>query len=274
MKRLMYRLSVIFMVGMASFLVSCKEELTVFEGPYHVRFTTTSASIDENVAAGRQIGLHFAGAEPDEAINVTLSVTGGVEGADFVFVSGGTSLTIPAGEFFTSLTVAAVDNDENDGDKVLTFTIESVSGGYDAGLGLVGKKFTLTIVDDDCATPSLEGTYSVVNRDASPAACGNPANDGVLTYEATITLVSEVDGVRTYAISDVTGGMYPLCYGDGENPGQFTSERFAITMVSQPDVVYGNDEFNGTGVMDCDGNFTLTWSNGFGDRATSYYTKK
>lgn len=274
MKKLVYRLSAILMVGLVAFMVSCKEELVVFEGPYHVRFTTESSTVNENEAEGREIKLHLAGTEPDEAVNITLSVTGGVEGVDYVFVSGGTSLSIPAGDFFTSLKVAAVDNDVKDGDKVLTFTIESVSGGYEAGLGLVGKKFTLTIVDNDCDVPNLEGKYLVVNRDAAPAACGNPANDGVLTYEATITLISEVGDVRTYAVTDVTGGLYALCYGDGENPGQFTADRFNITMVSQPDVVYGDDEFNGTGVISCSGNFTLTWANGYGDKATSHYTKK
>lgn len=274
MKKIISRITSIAILFFATFMVACEEELTVFEGPYHVRFTTTASTLDENKAAGGIIKLHFAGAKPTSAIDITLTVEGGQEGVDFVFLTGGTSLTIPANDFFTSFSVAAVDNNENDGNKTITFTIASVSGGFEAGLGLVGEKYVLTIKDDDCPTPSLEGTYLVYNRDASPAACGNPANDAALTYEATITLVGQVDDVFTYEISDVTGGLYALCYGDGENPGQITTKRFAITLDSQPDVVYGGDEFNGTGLMDCAGNFTLTWSNGFGDKATSYYTKK
>jgi hypothetical protein len=274
MKNILYRISSIAILVLATIVVGCDEELTVFEGPYHVRFDATSATIDENNAAGGTIQIHFAGTKPTSAIDVTLKVEGAVEGVDFQFISGGTSLTIPAGDFFTSFKVAGIDNDENDGNKTVKFTIESVSGGFDAGLGLVGKVFTLTIKDDDCPTPSLEGTYLVYNRDASPSACGNPANDGDLTYEATITLISDVNNLRTYEISDITGGLYALCYGDGENPGQITTQRFAITLTSQPDVVYGGDEFNGTGLMECSGNFTLTWSNGFGDKGTSYYTRK
>lgn len=274
MKKIISRIASVAILFFATFMVACEEELTVFEGPYHVRFTTTSSTIDENKEEGGEIKLHFAGTKPSTAIDVKLKVEGGTEGVDFIFLTGGTSLSIPSGNFFTSFQVAAVDNDENDGNKTITFTIESVSGGFEAGLGLVGEKYTLTIKDDDCPTPSLEGTYLVYNRDASPASCGNPANDGALTYEATITLVGENGDIKTYEISDVTGGLYALCYGDGENPGQITTQRFTITLDSQPDVVYGGDEFNGTGLMDCAGNFTLTWSNGYGDKATSYYTRK
>jgi len=273
MKKMIYKITSIAMLMLVT-LVACEEKLTIFEGPYHVRFTNTSATIDENKPAGTSIQLHFAGPKTEEAINVTLKVEGGQEGVDFKFLEGGTSISIPSGNFFTSIKVAAIDNDENDGNKTVVFTIESVSGGFSAGLGLVGKTFTLTIKDDDCATPSLEGKYLVYNRDASPSACGNPANDGDLTYEATITLISQVGDEFTYEISDITGGLYALCYGDGENPGQIKTKRFAITLEAQPDVIYGGDEFNGSGIMDCAGNFTLTWSNGYGDRATSYYTKQ
>lgn len=260
-------------VGLLLTAFACEEQLTTFEGPYHVRFTSTAASIDENTDNSSEIKLHFVGPAADNAIEIQLTVSGGTVGQDFAFVEGGTSLTIPSGQFFTSFKVAPIDNENFTGNRVLTFTIESVTGA-DAGFGLVGKTFSWTIVDDDCAVPSLEGTYLVYNRDASPAACGSPANDGVLTYEATIVLVSDVGGVKTYNISDVTGGLYALCYGDGENPGNITTNGFVITLTGQPDVVYGGDEFNGTGQMDCDGNFTLSWSNGYGDRATSYYTKQ
>lgn len=255
---------------------ACEEKLTTFEGPYHVRFTSTSSAIDENATTPASNSVHFAGPTPTEAISIQLSVSGGQEGVDFEFIEGGTSLTIQPGEFFADLKISPIDNDEADGDKKIVFTIESASGGFGAGFGLVGKTFTYSIADDDCATPSLEGTYLVVNRDATPASCGNPANDDDLTYEATITLVSDVDGVRTYLLSDITGGLYSLCYGEeeGENPGIITTTRFSILLEAQPDVVYGDDEFNGTGQMDCEGNFTLSWANGFGDRATSHYTRK
>lgn len=255
-------------------VVACEEKQTTFDGPYYVRFTNTSVSISENATSNSIIRVHAASPKRSNDIDVELSVEGGTEGVDFDFVQGGTSLTIPAGEYFAEFVIAPIDNDVNDGPKTIKFTIESVSGGLDAGFGLVGKTFTYSIADDDCATPSLEGKYLVYNRDASPAACGNPANDGALTYEATITLISEDGENRVYEISDITGGLYALCYGDGENPGQIQTTRLEIVLDSQPDVVYGGDEFNGSGEISCDGNFVLTWSNGFGDKGTSHYTKK
>lgn len=254
--------------------VACEEKQTIFDGPYYVRFTNTSASIAENATSNSTIRLHAASPKRGSEIEVKLSVQGGTEGVDFDFVQGGTTLTIPAGEYFTQFVIAPIDNDINDGAKTIRFTIESVSGGLDAGFGLVGKTFTYSITDDDCATPSLEGKYLVYNRDATPAGCGNPANDGDLTYEATITLISEDGDERVYEISDITGGLYALCYGDGENTGQIRTSRLDIILEAQPDVVYGGDEFNGTGEISCNGNFVLTWANGYGDKATSYYTKK
>jgi hypothetical protein len=74
-------------------------------------------------------------------------------------------------------------------------------------------------------------------------------------------------------MSDVTGGLYINCYGASDNPGQITTDLFDISMVDQPDVVYGGDIFNGSGSLDCDGNLVITWSNGFGDAGTSTFTR-
>lgn len=274
MKNIINKLFKTSLLAATMLFFACEEELTVFEGPYHVRFTNTVGQINENATTTTTIPVHFAGTTQSSAIDITLSVSGGQPGVDFNFVTGGTSVTIPAGEFSTNLVIDPIDNLDNDGNKVITFTIESVSGGFGAGFGLVGKTFRYTIIDDDCAAPNLEGTYLVVNRDASPAACGNPANDGVLTYEATVELISENGNERVYSVSDITGGLYALCYGDGPNPGQFVTNRLVIVVDSQPDVVYGGDEFNGTGNIACNGNFVISWSNGFGDRGTSTYTRK
>lgn len=255
---------------------SCGDEYTTFQGPFYVRFSTTTTLVDENASAGRVIRLHYAGKKSTEDIEIQLSVTGGTAGVDFTYESGGPTLVIPAGEFFTELSVKPINNDINDGDQAVKFTVESVSGGFDAGFGLVGKTFTYTIKDDDCATPSLAGKYSVYNRETNPAHCGSPANDAAYAYEATITLVSEDGDNRVYEISDITGGLYSKCYTNGgENTAKISTSRFQISLTDQPDIVYGGgDVFNGTGLLECNGNFVLRWSNGFGDKATSYYTKK
>jgi len=149
MKKIIYRITSIAVLFMAIFIVGCEEQLTVFEGPYHVRFTGTSSSQKESSISETVIKIHYAGSQPAESIQVDFSFTGGTEGVDFTLI-GGTSLTIPAGEWFTSFSVKPIDNQVADGDKVITFEITSVSGDISAGLGLVGKKFTYTITDDDC----------------------------------------------------------------------------------------------------------------------------
>ncbi len=140
---------IIAILFLATSMMGCEEQLTVFEGPYHARFTGTAASIKESSTTPATIKIHYAGPKPTESIKVDFSVSGGTAGVDFNLV-GGTSVTIPSGNFFTSFQVTPIDNLVAGGDKVLTFEITNVSGGISAGLGLVGRKFDLTITDDDC----------------------------------------------------------------------------------------------------------------------------
>ena len=257
---------------------SCNEDfISQYGYTEKIQWSTSTLGVDENDETLKTLRVQLVGAQRAAPINVSFSVTDEnvAEGVDYEFPNGKT-LTIPANSSVGELSFKVIDNEEFSAlPRSLTLMLEA-SEGLGAGSADAGKNsIKISILEDDCPIPSLAGTYLVTNRDASPGACGNPANDPVLTYEATITLVSEDgEGQFTYNISDVTGGLYALCYGDGENPGDIQTMDFAIVLDSQPDVVYGGDEFNGTGVMDCDGNFTLTWSNGFGDKATSTYVRQ
>lgn len=245
-----------------------------------VAFEDASVEHAENDGDPVEVTVSYSGKlrTSDIEVTYTVSSTDAIEGADYILPANSGSVTIPAGE--ASVTFVAIeeliDNGVLEGDKTIILTLESAG---DLTVGFPGpdgikKSTTITVVDDDCAIPSLAGTYHVVNRNASPAPCGDPGNDDVLTYTATITVVSDDGGGKfTYNISDITGGLYALCYEDGENPGDIETDGFAITLTDQPDVVYGGDIFNGTGQIECSGNFTLSWSNGFGDKGTSLYTK-
>lgn len=81
-----------------------------------------------------------------------------IEGADVpagnFYLSSPSAVTIKAGEGFAFITVTAVDNDLTDGNKKLTFTIESTSDasftlGY-PGPDKKAKSMVLYIEDDDC----------------------------------------------------------------------------------------------------------------------------
>lgn len=220
----------------AVLFTSCEEELTIFKGPYHVRFSSASSSVNENATTATTVKLHFAGPAPKEAISIEYSVSGGTAGTDFT-LTGGSALTIPAGEFFTSFTVAPINNLIASGNKVITFEITSVSGGNTAGLGLVGKKFAYTIVDDDCAFDRSEfvGTYDVLEPgygtyEVSSAEDPDDANaiiidnfwdfGGVVRYvfdpntnQVTLPTQDVTMGETVYVVEGSAAGTYEACTG-------------------------------------------------------------
>ncbi len=115
----------------------------------------------------------------------------------------------------------------------------------------------------------LAGTYSTVTDGGTGDGSGGTASSfSDLAYEVTITEVS----AGRYRLSDITGGLYAVGYGDSDNPVEFTDICNQISVNSQPDVVYGGDEFNGTGTVNEDGTITITWSNNWGDNGTTVFT--
>jgi hypothetical protein len=270
MRKLLY---IFCFAALTPFLTGCFEEpgtATLLEEQF-VSFYVPASQINETGGGGTvQIDL-AQGASSNVTVELSIESNGLVEGVDFE-LPGGTSYTIPSGEFSIGVPYTVIDNDVfSPNTQSFTVTISSVSSGIAI---MANGSTTVTIIEDDCEIPSLAGEFSVVNRDASPAACGDPENDETLTYTSTITLVEQLGpNSFIYELSDVTGGLYALCYGDGPNPGQITVENDVITMTNVPDDVYGGDVFNGSGLIDCDGNFELVWSNGFGDQATSIYTR-
>lgn len=254
-----------FVIVMA-FINACEDFNGTATFPDFVQWESSSASIDENATEPISVEVQLVGAQKSSATEVTFDVTenGVTEGVDYSFPNGKT-LSIAANASTATLLIAAIDNDGFSPDP-RSITLTLTSAGNNLGTGgetAPNKSIVVSFVEDDCPVPSLEGTYNVVTTQTSPAGC-----DGV---ENSITIT--VKDASTYTLSDVTGGLYLNCYGADDNPGDITIDGFAISLTDQPDVVYGGDVFNGTGLIDCDGSFTLTWSNGFGDAGTSRFTK-
>jgi len=265
----------------------------------YVGFASTSASFSEVSLSEDAEGNKFSTdnsynvtiirstTDYSESVTVSLTYTAtyldstgfadvGDDASDNIYFSEDIStISFEAGQSSYSFDVFSKDNGSSTGNISIQIQIQSVSAeGYTIGYEEAGIKsgvLSLTLVDDDCPVPSLAGTYNVVNTEANPSGCaGRP-------YTVTIEVANVIDaaaGIYTYSISDITGGMYTECYGaSGPNPAEFSANRFDITLTAQPDVVYGNDQFDGTGTIACDGSFTIIWSNGFGDSGTSVYTK-
>lgn len=234
MKNILYKITSIAILVLATIVVGCDEELTIFEGPYHARFSGTSVSVNESASTENTIRIHFAGPKPTEPITVEFSVTGGVAGTDFNLI-GSNSLTIPAGDFFASFKVSPINNNVASGNRVITFEITSVSNGISAGLGLVGKKYTYTIVDDDCpfVVSNFTGTLSAIEPGYGTydvASAEDPSNPnaiiidnfwdfgGVVKYvfdpasnKVDLPTQDVVMGGTTYVVSSGGQGTYEAC---------------------------------------------------------------
>ena len=231
-----------------------------------IQWESSTASMDENATEPISVKVQLVGAQSGSATEVTFEVTDNnvAEGVDYSFPNGKT-LSIDANSSTGTLLIQPIDNDEFDPNpRSLTITLTSAGNNLGTGSETApNKSIVVTIIEDDCAVPSLAGTYNVVTTQTVPGGCEGSENVVTIT----------VKDATTYTLSDVTGGLYLNCYGAADNPGDITFDKFNISLTDQPDVVYGGDVFNGTGLMDCDGSFTLTWSNGFGDAGTSRFTK-
>lgn len=184
MKKLLYICT--FLAATTAFMACEKSAPVVFTGEKFVHFQDTLLTISESSAkedangtlqpipsivtlrinrATTDISKELVVAFSVKAKYVTIdTVTGsptqgkeielGDVPATEYFLSSPTAVTIKAGEAFAFITVTAKDNDITDGNKKLTFTLESTSDasftlGY-PGPAKKAKSMELYIEDDDC----------------------------------------------------------------------------------------------------------------------------
>ena len=152
---------------------------------------------------------------------------------------------------------------DTEGDGVITFRVKSLTSGSAGfpGPDQNNAEHVITLAEINCEY-EIEGTYTVTTTQTNPAGCSGVTN----TVEVAII------GEGLFTITDLTGGLYANCYGAFDNPGRINGQCNAgnsLQVSDQPDVVYGGDVFNGTGQINPDGSFVISWSNNYGDRGTS-----
>lgn len=184
------------------------------------------------------------------------------------------NVTIPADGYVgtTSLTINT-ENYPSDGDVELVFDLS----GPDIADFQNQLTLAVVVVIPVPADRYVESTWSVSTVACFGDAAGgcDPDNSGIqLDYTVDMTPGSENS---EFILSDITGGLYTLAYGASDNPATIYEVNGNLFLEAQPDVVYGSDQFDGTGSiqLDADGNlvsFTIDWSNGYGDAGTSVFT--
>lgn len=244
----------------ATLFTGCSED--EFTPPTYITFADASAStaVPQNGSSTYEVTVY---------VN---NVTGSARTFD-LNVQATSSLNEDSYNVPASVTIPA---NENEGTFVIELADTSISNaGDNLELQLasgenyfVGESFNLDVTRD-CPS-SLEGTYSVVtNGQSTDGEASAPVVD--LPYTVTVTKT----GSNTYSVSDIFAGIYIEWYCGPygycvETPGSFTDVCGNLSSsFTEP---YGTTA-NLSGTANADGTLTISFQNGYGDEATSVYTK-
>ena len=231
-----------------------------FEGASLPNHTMTEVVFQENQQSNRTdetlLRINLVGAQISVPVNVIIGIdtaSTAVQGVHFRLKT--TEVTIPANSSFVDLPVEILTSNLDAAEEPnLVLTI------IDAGDVKISANYRSVTLQIRLACPSdLAGTYNTVNV----------GTGGTLNYQVVITEIEPL----TYRISDITGGLYSLGYGMEDNPAIFTDLCNTLTIFDQPDVVFGQDVFNGTGRVNPDGTITISWENGSEDSGVTTLTK-
>lgn len=259
MKNIFNRLLVYSLPVFVLFATSCvDDEPLIYTGPSLVHFPTASANftVEQGGDVGYDLVVGVTAAEPQDrtftiAVNTTSSTA--IEGVHVTFPSK--SVVIPAGEVLGRVEVNAVfENLDEPVSLVLNLVEDAASASF-------RQSFTLNL-NRFCAS-ELAGEWSGTTVLSSPTLT-------ITDYELTLTATS-TNGV--YTLSDITGGLYASGYGTRDNPVTLVDVCGELSVIDQPDVVYGGDVFNATGTVNQNGSLTLSWSNGYGDAGVTTFVR-
>lgn len=266
-------------------MTSCsEEEQQVYTGGDNFHFLDVTSSVDEASATAVPIPVVFTKTTP-KAGSVTFTITSenAIENVDYVVLNTSNVLDYTADQYTDTINIRPIDNGILDGNKILTISFASASEttGW-PGPDALNSTHELTILDDDCSLPLL-GSFTEVTAGGSGDGSGG-INQNVDPFPwAPILEVTKVscDGDGIYRIDDITMGLYPGGYGatggpdNGKNAAVFSVTGSSITIdpANSQDVVYGGDEFSGSGGIISNDSFTLTWTNGWGDQGNSTLTR-
>ncbi|GAA4849682.1 Calx-beta domain-containing protein [Algivirga pacifica] len=244
------------MLSAMTFNACTEPESNVFEGPYYVRFSTSSAVVseaEEGETITNNISVHLVGPAQASDVTVAYEISGSAEsGSDYILANAGT-VTIPAGEHFATISITTVNNDIAESTETIELSLTSVDGanlrvGQDDN-GMLGANFTLTINDDDCPIV-IASSYTVSFTDPSWAA----------EYDRGSVSVTD-NGDGTYSIENVWGDFVAFATGEASYEGSFpypiTFTVDASGNVTVP-AVDGDWKGGGAGKVDaCNGVITI-----------------
>lgn len=231
-----------------------------FEGAALPNHTVTEVVFQDNNQSNpveqTLLRINLVGAQIDEPVALTVGVdpsSTAVQGVHYQLET--TTIVIPAKASFVDFPVEILTENlaANESPDLILNIIDAGDVKISANYGSVILQIRLACASD------LAGTYRTVNV----------GTGGTLNYQVTITEIEPL----TYRISDITGGLYSLVYGAEDNPAVFTDLCNELTVFDQPDLVFGNDKFNGTGRVNADGTIVISWHNDNEERGVTTLTR-
>ncbi len=171
--------------------VSCDESKETidslsFPTDAFVSLESSAVSVLESTAGAIDVVLNLStsaeAATSASSVGFTITSDNAVEGVHYTIVDGKSSFNLATGVFRDVLQIVPIDNADEDGDKVITITLNDapVTLGFPGPDGF-GKTMVVTLQDDDCEF-SLEGlgAASWSGQDTVPASEAGP-NDTMVT---------------------------------------------------------------------------------------------
>ena len=267
----------LFIIIITLLVASCDEtEPIIFNGDKTlIYFENSSGNVDVVINDTGSLDVVVSTTtlkETDINVNIELveeQTTAAAENFEFE-----SSATIPAGEYTGSFTITGIDNSVTSDSELIVFRITDANG------FVVEDEIFEATIREVCPVPDsryVESTWNVSSIVCAGDGNGNCDPDSSdIPYDYQVTMEAG-ETPSEFVLSDITGGLYVLGYGASDNPATVSENCLELTVDAQPDVVFGGDEFNGTGsiTLDDEGNliqFEITWSNNWGDAGTSTYT--
>ncbi|WP_222852072.1 DUF4843 domain-containing protein [Cyclobacterium plantarum] len=243
-----------FILGTSLWFSACMEESgfnIVWEG-LEVEFEDASrpngtirkimTKTNDNQVDQEMVRVNLVGRQLSEPVNILVGVdpeSTAIAGVHYRLVND--EVTIPANSSFVDIPLEILTGNLGAEEMPdLTLTI------LDAGNTKISTNYNRLTIEIRLSCPSdLAGEYSTVTV----------GTGGTVNYQVVITELEPF----TYRISDITGGVYSQVFGAEDNPAVFTELCGEITITDQPDLVFGDDTFNGTGRVNEDGTIRINW---------------
>ena len=237
----MKRLFTYILIPMLLVLGACfdEQEFIISDRFRYVAFESSRVDILEGDVATLEVKVIYSGAALDSDLSIPLDISfpegnAAQDGVDFVIEGGIDGVTVPAGEFSTTISISILDNDEPVGIRSLTLGINEIPtfnlGAPDAE---DTQSVTVNILEDDLILFGFTGFEEPAAGDVN----NYPAQEGIVQVN--------IPGENSVDYTSTGGEMgFNSDYVEGQAGGADSGLLFGVTkFTADPDWGYDTGGF-------------------------------